>query len=137
MTSHRTNQGITLDQSLGPRQFNKVTLILILIHEENFRNAHDGYKFRKLMDGVRISPSKDPLRTLYTASLSVTKNGALTEAAAMARVHHIQNYNRKKLYRLVRPASTQRHRFKLKLWSSSSVSTMNVWKTHKATRDGK
>ena len=34
---------------------------------------------------------------------------ALTLAAAMARVHHIENYYGKKLWTLVRPASTQRH----------------------------
>ena len=82
-------------------------MILLLIHEENFRNAQDRYKFRKIM--VRAyHPQRlfvDPVDGQYVCY----QEQAITVAAAMARVHHIPNYYREKLWLLVRPPSVQRH----------------------------
>jgi hypothetical protein len=82
-------------------------MILILIHESNFRNSQSQYEFRKIMV-CAFHPQRlftDPADGVFACH----QEQALSVAAAMARVYHIPNYYKKKLWPLVQPASTQRH----------------------------
>ena len=82
-------------------------IILILLHETNFQNAQQEYKFRRIMV-FAYHPQRlfhDHINCRYV----VHQEKTLALAAAMTGVRHLPNYYKNKLWLIVRPSFKQRH----------------------------
>lgn len=82
-------------------------IILILLHETNFQNAQQEYKFRRIM--VFAYHPQRLLNDHINGRYVVHQDKALALAAAMTGVRYLPNYYKNKLWLTVQPPSGQRH----------------------------